>query len=56
MIWEVFARKAYEDPLHHVGTVTEADDQPHADDADRDLRVLDVPERHPQASLDAHPR
>jgi len=25
MIWEVFARKAYEDPLHHVGTVTESD-------------------------------
>ena len=25
MIWEVFARKAYEDPLHHVGTVTEDD-------------------------------
>jgi 1,2-phenylacetyl-CoA epoxidase PaaB subunit len=23
--WEVFARLAYEDPLHHVGTVTEAD-------------------------------
>ena len=22
-VWEVFARKAYEDPLHHVGTVTE---------------------------------
>lgn len=25
-VWEVFARKAYEDPLHHVGTVTEADE------------------------------
>ena len=25
-IWEVFARKAYEDPLHHVGTVTEDDE------------------------------
>ena len=25
-IWEVFARKAYEDPLHHVGTVTEEDE------------------------------
>ena len=24
-VWEVFARKAYEDPLHHVGTVTESD-------------------------------
>ena len=23
-VWEVFARKAYEDPLHHVGTVTES--------------------------------
>ena len=26
MIWEVFARKAYEEPLHHVGTVTEDDE------------------------------
>ena len=25
-VWEVFARKAYEDPLHHVGTVTESDE------------------------------
>lgn len=25
-IWEVFAREAYEEPLHHVGTVTEADE------------------------------
>jgi 1,2-phenylacetyl-CoA epoxidase PaaB subunit len=24
--WEVFARKAYEDPLHHVGAVTEEDE------------------------------
>ena len=24
-IWEVFARKEYVDPLHHVGTVTEDD-------------------------------
>jgi 1,2-phenylacetyl-CoA epoxidase PaaB subunit len=24
--WEVFARKAYEEPLHHVGTVTESDE------------------------------
>ena len=24
--WEVFARKAYEDPLHHVGTITEPDE------------------------------
>lgn len=23
--WEVFARLAHEEPLHHVGTVTEAD-------------------------------
>jgi 1,2-phenylacetyl-CoA epoxidase PaaB subunit len=23
--WEVFARKAYDDPLHHVGAVTESD-------------------------------
>jgi 1,2-phenylacetyl-CoA epoxidase PaaB subunit len=26
-VWEVFARQAYEDPLHHVGTVTESDEQ-----------------------------
>jgi 1,2-phenylacetyl-CoA epoxidase PaaB subunit len=25
-VWEVFARKAYEDPLHHVGTITEPDE------------------------------
>ena len=25
-VWEVFARKAYEDPLHHVGTIAEADE------------------------------
>jgi 1,2-phenylacetyl-CoA epoxidase PaaB subunit len=25
-VWEVFARKAYEDPLHHVGAVTEEDE------------------------------
>ncbi len=25
-IWEVFARQAYEEPLHHVGTVTEGDE------------------------------
>ena len=25
-VWEVFARQAYEDPLHHVGTVTEEDE------------------------------
>ena len=24
-VWEVFARKEYEQPLHHVGTVTESD-------------------------------
>jgi 1,2-phenylacetyl-CoA epoxidase PaaB subunit len=24
-VWEVFARIAYEEPLHHIGTVTEAD-------------------------------
>ena len=24
-VWEVFARAAYEEPLHHVGTVTEED-------------------------------
>jgi 1,2-phenylacetyl-CoA epoxidase PaaB subunit len=26
-VWEVFARKAYEEPLHHVGAVTEDDDE-----------------------------
>ena len=25
-VWEVFARKEYADPLHHVGTVTEEDE------------------------------
>jgi 1,2-phenylacetyl-CoA epoxidase PaaB subunit len=25
-VWEVFARTAYEEPLHHVGAVTEADE------------------------------
>lgn len=25
-VWEVFARQAYDEPLHHVGTVTEADE------------------------------
>ena len=25
-VWEVFARNKYEDPLHHVGTVTEDDE------------------------------
>jgi 1,2-phenylacetyl-CoA epoxidase PaaB subunit len=25
-VWEVFARQAYEQPLHHVGTVTESDE------------------------------
>ena len=26
MIWEVFARQTYEEPLHHVGAVTESDE------------------------------
>jgi 1,2-phenylacetyl-CoA epoxidase PaaB subunit len=26
-VWEVFARKEYEDPLHHVGAVTEGDEE-----------------------------
>jgi 1,2-phenylacetyl-CoA epoxidase PaaB subunit len=26
-VWEVFARQAYEHPLHHVGTVTEEDEE-----------------------------
>ena len=25
-VWEVFARQSYEDPLHHVGAVTEDDE------------------------------
>jgi 1,2-phenylacetyl-CoA epoxidase PaaB subunit len=25
-VWEVFARKEYEEPLHHVGTVSEQDE------------------------------
>ncbi|MGH2883971.1 MAG: hypothetical protein ACRDPA_14960, partial [Solirubrobacteraceae bacterium] len=25
-VWEVFARKEYAEPLHHVGTVTEDDE------------------------------
>jgi 1,2-phenylacetyl-CoA epoxidase PaaB subunit len=25
-VWEVFARKEYDEPLHHVGTVTEEDE------------------------------
>ena len=24
-VWEVFARKEYQEPLHHIGTVTEED-------------------------------
>jgi 1,2-phenylacetyl-CoA epoxidase PaaB subunit len=26
IVWEVFARKAYEEPLQHVGAVTESDE------------------------------
>ena len=26
MIWEVFARVHYEDPLHHVGAISEPDE------------------------------
>jgi 1,2-phenylacetyl-CoA epoxidase PaaB subunit len=25
-VWEVFARQAYDEPLHHVGAVTESDE------------------------------
>jgi 1,2-phenylacetyl-CoA epoxidase PaaB subunit len=25
-IWEVFARASYDEPLHHVGTITEPDE------------------------------
>jgi 1,2-phenylacetyl-CoA epoxidase PaaB subunit len=27
VVWEVFARQAYEEPLHHVGTLTEDDEE-----------------------------
>jgi 1,2-phenylacetyl-CoA epoxidase PaaB subunit len=40
-VWEVFARKAYEEPLHHVGTVTEGDE---------DLAVVSA-----RAIYDEHP-
>jgi 1,2-phenylacetyl-CoA epoxidase PaaB subunit len=40
-VWEVFARQAYEDPLHHVGTVTESDE---------DLAVVSA-----RAIYDEHP-
>jgi 1,2-phenylacetyl-CoA epoxidase PaaB subunit len=26
VIWEVFARKEYEEPLHHVGSIEEPDE------------------------------
>jgi 1,2-phenylacetyl-CoA epoxidase PaaB subunit len=26
-VWEVFARQAYDEPLHHVGAVTEDDEE-----------------------------
>jgi 1,2-phenylacetyl-CoA epoxidase PaaB subunit len=26
VIWEVFARAAYDEPLHHVGAITEPDE------------------------------
>jgi len=26
-VWEVFARQSYEEPLRHVGTLTEADER-----------------------------
>ncbi len=25
-VWEVFARREYDEPLHHVGTITEDDE------------------------------
>ena len=25
-VWEVFARQAYDEPLHHVGTISEPDE------------------------------
>jgi 1,2-phenylacetyl-CoA epoxidase PaaB subunit len=27
VVWEVFARTAYDEPLHHVGTISEADEE-----------------------------
>ncbi len=37
-VWEVFARAAYEEPLHHVGTVTEEDEDLALVSRARDLR------------------
>ena len=45
MIWEVFARKAYEEPLHHVGTVTEEDE---------DLALVSRPLDLRRAAVDPH--
>ena len=44
-VWEVFARKAYEEPLHHVGTVTEEDE---------DLALVVCPLDLRRAALDPH--
>ena len=53
MIWEVFARKAYEDPLHHVGTVTEEDEDLALVVRPLDLRRAAVdPHDHRAARLD----
>jgi 1,2-phenylacetyl-CoA epoxidase PaaB subunit len=40
-IWEVFARKEYDEPLHHVGTISEPDE---------DLALLSA-----RAVYDEHP-
>ena len=44
-VWEVFARKAYEEPLHHVGTVTEDDE---------DLALVSRPRDLRRAAVDPH--
>ncbi len=46
-VWEVFARKAYEEPLHHVGTVTESDEDSGARVGARDLRRAAVDPHDP---------
>ena len=49
-VWEVFARQAYEEPLHHVGTVTEVGRGPGARLGARDLRRAAVDPHDPRAA------
>ena len=49
-VWEVFARKAYEEPLHHVGTVTESDEDLALVVGARDLRRAAVDPHDPRAA------